>query len=92
MDRGSISTTPWESTSRSCGSAGTAWAAQDLKILRGLNSGNGGQPGFQLIALLTFDSVQAFERAVAAHGPEVMGDIPNFTNVQPALQVNDPVG
>ena len=36
-----------------------------------------------------FDSAEAFAKAAAAHGEEIFGDIPNFTNTQPAVQIND---
>jgi hypothetical protein len=32
--------------------------------------------------------MEAFQKAVAAKGAEVIGDIPKFTSVQPVIQVN----
>jgi uncharacterized protein (TIGR02118 family) len=45
-------------------------------------------PPYQVIALLNFDSLDAFKAAVSAKGHEVMGDIPNFTDVQPTVQIS----
>ena len=46
-------------------------------------------PPFQVIAILGFDSLQAFQNAVGESGAEVMGDIPNFTDVSPVVQINE---
>ncbi len=53
----------------------------------------GGQPGSKppYIALchLTFDSVEAFQKAFGPHAAEIMADIPNYTNVQPVIQISE---
>ena len=36
-----------------------------------------------------FDSVDAMKAALDEHGPVLMADIPNYTNVQPVIQVSD---
>ena len=46
-------------------------------------------PPYQVIAILGFESLQAFQGAVRASGAEVMGDIPNFTDVSPVVQINE---
>jgi hypothetical protein len=38
---------------------------------------------------LDFTSAAAFAASVAETGAKVMGDVPNFTDIQPSLQVND---
>jgi len=45
-----------------------------------------------MMALLTFGSLEDFKGAGKAHGREIFADIPNFTNAQAALQINDIVG
>jgi hypothetical protein len=42
-----------------------------------------------VIALVSFRSTQDFQNAAQAHGPEIFADIPNFTNVQPVVQINE---
>jgi uncharacterized protein (TIGR02118 family) len=37
---------------------------------------------------LYFESVQTFEAAFAAHGEAIVADIPNYTNVQPLIQIS----
>ena len=53
----------------------------------------GGQPGskppYLAIGYLTFDSVESFQKAFAPHASEIMGDIPNYTNAQPIIQVSE---
>ena len=44
---------------------------------------------FLAVALLTFSSEEAFNAAMKGEAAaEVLGDIPNYTNLQPVLQVN----
>jgi uncharacterized protein (TIGR02118 family) len=40
------------------------------------------------IGHLWFDSIEAFQSALAAHGPTLMADIPNYTNVRPVFQIS----
>jgi uncharacterized protein (TIGR02118 family) len=72
----------------------TRWNAgglRELKILSGVGAPGGGAATYSVIALLTFDTAADFDKAVAQHGAEIIGDIPNFSNVQPVIQVNDVV-
>ena len=71
---------------------GTRWkncGLREAKVLSGVGAPGGGAPTYSVIALLTFDSAADFDQAVARHGAEVIGDIPNFSSVQPVIQVND---
>ncbi len=65
---------------------------QDVRLLRGTAGPDGTAAAFTLIAVLSFASVQDFEAALGAHGAELLADIKNFTDVQPVLQLNQPVG
>ncbi|QNI03913.1 EthD family reductase [Halomonas sp. SH5A2] len=49
------------------------------------------QAPYHLVAHLGFESVQRFESAFAKVGDQLLGDIANFTNVEPVLQVNEVV-
>jgi uncharacterized protein (TIGR02118 family) len=62
---------------------------REAKVLQGIGAAGGSPAMYSVIALLTFDSAADFEQAVARHGEEIIGDIANFTNVQPVIQVND---
>jgi uncharacterized protein (TIGR02118 family) len=38
---------------------------------------------------LYFDSAEAFQAAFAPHAQAIMADIPNYTNIQPAIQISE---
>lgn len=61
-----------------------------LELMRGLSTLDGGPPPFELIAHLTFSSPEHMQAALVSAGVEIMGDIPNYSNVQPLIQLNWP--
>jgi uncharacterized protein (TIGR02118 family) len=62
---------------------------REVKVLHGGGAPGGGAPAYSVIALLTFDAAADFDQAVALHGKAILGDIPNFSSVQPLIQIND---
>ena len=56
---------------------------------KGLSDASGGKPPYVAIAHLVFNSTDDFQRAMAKHGAEIMGDVPNFTKIQPVLQISE---
>jgi hypothetical protein len=60
-------------------------------LARGASPLDGGLPEFELIGFLTFQSSDQVQPAIAAFGQEIIGDIPNFTNDSPLIQMNHPV-
>jgi uncharacterized protein (TIGR02118 family) len=58
-------------------------------LIRGTSTLDGGRPDFELIGFLTFDSEEQVKAALAKFGQEILGDIPNYTNVSPIMQMND---
>jgi uncharacterized protein (TIGR02118 family) len=69
-----------------------AMGLSDLRPMRGLGTPDGVAAPYRVITLLTFDSAEALQRAVAAHGAEIFGDIPKFTDITPVVQVNEALG
>ena len=63
---------------------------QDLKVLRGVNGPDGAEPTYELVALLTFGSMEEFGAAAKQQGAAIFADIPNFTDSQPVVQFNEP--
>jgi uncharacterized protein (TIGR02118 family) len=63
-----------------------------IRILKGTGTAGGGAAEFTLIALLDFGSMTAFEDAMKRHGKEILGDIPNFTDANPTIQLNEVIG
>jgi uncharacterized protein (TIGR02118 family) len=57
-------------------------------IERGLGTTEPGKPApFMASGFLEFESAQAFGAAFEPHAAAIMGDIPNYTNVQPIVQI-----
>lgn len=55
----------------------------------GIAGGAAGAPApFVVICCFYFDNVSAFQNAMAANGPKIQGDIPNYTNIQPVIQIS----
>ena len=52
---------------------------------------SGGEPGstapYIAAGHLTFDSVEAFQKAFGPHAAEILADIPNYTNTRPVIQI-----
>lgn len=48
-------------------------------------------PAYAMIGRLNFASLDELQNALTVHGSELMGDIPNFTNVQPLMQISQTV-
>jgi len=65
-------------------------ACKEVAVEEGLA---GGVPGaaatYVAMAQLAFDSINAFQAAFGPHAEAIMGDIPNYTNVQPVVQISE---
>lgn len=61
-----------------------------IEVDQGVGSGQPGQPApFVAVGHLLFDSMEAFQQAFAKGGAAALGDIPNFTDIQPQLLVSE---
>jgi uncharacterized protein (TIGR02118 family) len=49
----------------------------------------GSRPGFIAMGHLYFDSIEAFQKAFGPHADAIMGDIPNYTDIQPTIQISE---
>ncbi|SRR5216684_648143 len=67
----------------------TSLGLSNLQVVRGSGKPDGSAPDYQMMALLTFASIENFKAAGKAHGREIFADIPNFTNAQASVQIND---
>ena len=63
-------------------------AVKGLEVDQGVASSQDPVP-FLAIGHLWFDSVEDFQAGLAAHGPAIMADISNYTNVEPVIQVSE---
>jgi uncharacterized protein (TIGR02118 family) len=61
-----------------------------LEVDRGIAGGApGAAPPYACAGHLYFDSVEAFRAAMKPHGKELFADVPNFTNIQPLMQISE---
>ena len=44
---------------------------------------------FAAVFLCVFQSLENFQKGLAAHAPEILADLPNFTNIQPQVQISE---
>ena len=51
----------------------------------------GSAPPYVAIGRLYFNSLEEFGKGLAAHGAEIMADIPNYTDLQAEIQVSEMV-
>ena len=65
-------------------------ALKGVSVEQGLG---GAEPGSRVtyVAMvhLSFDSMDAFQSAFGPHAEAIMGDIPNYTDVQPTIQISE---
>ena len=59
------------------------WRPLGMKSCTVVQFPEGDPSGLHTQAILHFDSVEAFEKAIEANIPEVMQDIKNYSNVMP---------
>ena len=53
-------------------------------------AGPGGSPApYICVASIFITTPAAFHDALAHHGARILGDIPNYTNIQPIIQVDE---
>ena len=65
-------------------------ACKGIAVDFGLAGGAPAQPApFVAIGHLLFDSLEAFQQAFAPHAERIMGDLPNFTDATPVLQISE---
>ena len=62
---------------------------KSIEVRRGISSAAGSPAAFVCIGTIPIDSVAAFQAIFAQHGAEIMGDIPNYTNIEPIVQFDD---
>ena len=65
-------------------------ALKGVAVEQGLGGAAPGSPAtYVAMGHLLFDSTDAFQRAFGAHVQAIMSDIPNYTNIEPIIQVSE---
>ncbi len=63
------------------------------EVDRGLAGGAPGSPApYVAIGHVYLNSLEGFQQGMGRHGKEIMGDIPNYTNIQPQIQISEVIG
>ena len=61
-----------------------------LEIDEGLGGGASGAPASYIaMGHLYFNSVESFQTIFAPHADDIMADIPNYTDIEPSIQVSE---
>jgi uncharacterized protein (TIGR02118 family) len=60
------------------------------EVDRGQAGGGPGAPApFIAVGHLYYNRVEDFQKGMGQHGAELLGDIPNYTNIQPQIQISE---
>ena len=64
-------------------------AIKGVTVDIGISGGAPGEPApFAAITTMTFESVDAFSQAFLPHVQALMNDVPNYTDIEPVLQLS----
>lgn len=65
-------------------------ACKGIAVDQGLAGGEPGAPApYVVIAHMLFDSLEAFQAAFAASAEEIGADLPNYTDIEPIIQISE---
>jgi uncharacterized protein (TIGR02118 family) len=65
-------------------------ALKGVTVEQGISGMEPGSPAtYTAMGNLLFDSVASFQSNFGAHAAEIVGDIPNYTNTRPIIQISE---
>jgi uncharacterized protein (TIGR02118 family) len=65
-------------------------ACKRVAVEQGIGGATPGSPAaFVAMGHLYCESAEAFQTAFAPHAAEIMGDIANYTDIEPTIQISD---
>lgn len=65
-------------------------ACKNVAVEAGLGGGAPGAPAtYVAMGHMLFDSVDAFQGAFGPNAEAIMGDLPNFTDIEPTIQISE---
>lgn len=65
-------------------------ACKNSAVEEGLAGGEPGSPAtYAAMGHLYFETVEAFQGSFGPHAEAIMGDLPNFTNISPTIQISE---
>lgn len=66
-------------------------ALKGVEVDRGVGNGMGGPAPYVAACHLLFESVEAFQAAMMPAAGDIVGDVPNYTAIQPVMQLSQVV-
>lgn len=60
-----------------------------IDVDRGLSNGGDEDAPYRAIGTLFFETLEGLQEGLTAHAETLLADIPNFSNVEPTLQVSE---
>jgi uncharacterized protein (TIGR02118 family) len=67
----------------------TRLLANNIEVSKGISSVTGAPPAFVCTARIRINSIEEFSAAMAQHGVTILGDIPNYTKIEPIIQIDE---
>ena len=65
-------------------------AVKEATVEKGLGGGAPNSPAtYAAMGNLYFNSVEEFEKSFGPNVEKIMGDLPNYTNIEPTIQVSE---
>ena len=65
-------------------------ACKSVAVEHGLSGATpGSPPAYVAMGHLYFDTLEAFQAAFGPHAQAIMGDIPNYTDIEPLIQLSE---
>jgi uncharacterized protein (TIGR02118 family) len=65
-------------------------AVKGASIEKGLSGGEpGSPPPYVAVGNLYFESLESFENSFGANAEAILGDVPNFTNIEPVALISE---
>ncbi|MEQ1947921.1 MAG: EthD family reductase [Bryobacteraceae bacterium] len=65
-------------------------ACKGISVDQGLAGGAPGSPAtYHVVCEIIFDSIADMDAVMSQHGATLMADVPNYTNLQPSVQVSE---
>jgi uncharacterized protein (TIGR02118 family) len=60
-----------------------------IEVCKGIATPTGAPPAFLCTARIRVNSMEEFQAAMAQHRAQIMGDIPNYCNLEPTVQIDE---
>ncbi|TMQ19853.1 MAG: EthD family reductase [Candidatus Rokuibacteriota bacterium] len=70
-----------------------AFGCVRTEVDRGKAGGAPGSPApYVALGHVYFDRAEDFQKGMSQHGAEILADIPNYTSIQPQIQISEIIG